>query len=175
MRNIRNGFLVLLILLVLGSGFVYFYLSIRPPKEAKLIANFRAHQAAYQRLRDMLHQDKQIIRLANWGVETMTSSPLSPKPPKGDFPLSRYNEYLSLLKQVGGLWASRGDEDGVETDSILVWATGWAGDTRHIYICWQEQQPSPLVSSLDQYYQTPKPRRPVFRRIEGNWFLWADW
>jgi hypothetical protein len=25
------------------------------------------------------------------------------------------------------------------------------------------------------FYRTPKPRRPVFRHIDGNWYAWADW
>jgi hypothetical protein len=29
--------------------------------------------------------------------------------------------------------------------------------------------------SLDDFYKTPKPRKPVFRRVDGNWYLWADW
>jgi hypothetical protein len=154
---------------------VYFYWNGQPPKEAKLIADFQAHRAAYERLHQMLHVDKQIMRLANWGVETSASSPLTHKPPQGDFPLERYNQYLSLLKEVGGLWVSRGDQDSVETDCVLVWASGWAGDTRHVDICWREREPSSLVSSLDQYYHSPKPRQPVYRRIDGKWYLWADW
>lgn len=167
---------VILSLLVVGLGcaFAYFYFAGRPPKEAKLIPDFQAHRPAYEKLREMLHTDKQLRRLADWGVET-TTSPVPQKPPEGDFPLARYNEYLSLLKAVGGLWASRGEEYGVETDCVLVWASGWAGNTRHVDICWQEKQPSPLISSLDQYYQTPMPRHPAFRHIDGNWYLWADW
>lgn len=120
----------------------------------------------------MLLADDGLERVASWGVET-TSSGIT-KPPAGNFPASRYNEYLSLLKDIDGKGAFR--ERGHNPDvGILVWASGWAGDTRHVAIYWLNHKPSNEVASLDDFYRTPKPRRPVFRRIDGNWYLWADW
>jgi hypothetical protein len=120
----------------------------------------------------MLLADDGLERVASWGVET-TNSAIT-KPPAGNFPVSRYNEYVSLLKDIDGEGAFR--DRGQNPDvGISVWASGWAGDTRHIAIYWLSHKPSNEVASLDDFYRTPKPRRPVFRHLDGNWYLWADW
>jgi hypothetical protein len=156
---------VALLLFVLG-------LLNKPPSERKLVQNFQNHRASYERLRDMLLTDDGLERVASWGVET-TNSGIT-KPPAGNFPASRYNEYVSLIKDIDGEGAFR--DQGLNPDvGISVWASGWAGDTRHIAIYWLNHKPSSEVASLDDFYRTPKPRRPVFRHLDGNWYLWADW
>jgi hypothetical protein len=158
---------------VLGVLFLYIRHSNRPPKEIKLIDNFSTHRATFERLRDMLLEDKHVLAVARWGVETTSSGPHHVQP-GGDFPIDRYNEYLALLAQSGGkrVFRIRGK---AELIGITVWATGWGGDTRHIDIYWTEQNPPNQVDSLEHYYQTPKPRSPIFRRIDEDWYLWADW
>jgi hypothetical protein len=144
----------------------------KPPREKELIQNFYDHRAAYEHLRDMLLQDKEVLRVASWGVETTKS--IASKPQQGDFPIGRYNKYLALLKETGGVGAFRGRGEHPESVGIGVFASGWAGDTRHVEICWVEREPANQVSNLDDFYLTPKPRTPVYRHIEGNWYLWAD-
>jgi len=179
MTQLRNlgrmllGAIALSFVALLGGAFIYVWSSSRPPRESKLIENFRAHRAAYERLRDMLEADQQLLRVASWGVET-TKSGIN-RPPEGDFPIGRYNEYLALLRETGAIGTDRGRGAHPESVSILVWALGWAGDTRHVEICWVEHPPANEVSNLDDYYRTPKPRSPVFRHVDGNWYLWADW
>jgi|SRR5271156_1855379 len=154
--------------------FLIVFPSSSPPKEKKVIQNFYAHRAAYEHLRDMLLEDKQLVRVAAWGVQTTKPIPAS-KPPAGDFPLDRYNEYLSLLKEAGAIGAHRDSADPPADVCIWIYASGWAGDTRHLDVCWETQQPAPQIASLDEFYKTPKPRKPVFRPIDSNWYLWADW
>jgi hypothetical protein len=149
------------------------FLPSNPPKESKVIESFHTHRAAFERLRDMLVSEKQRIAVARWGVET-ANAPVPHVPPDGGFPVARYQEYLALLKEVGGTGAFRGDGEYPENISIGVWAHGWAGDTRHVEISWQEHEPPNQVPSIEDFYQTPKPRKPVFRHIEGNWYVWAD-
>jgi hypothetical protein len=145
-----------------------------PPKEKQVIQDFYAHRAAYERLRNMLLEDKGLVQVGSWGVETTSPIGMS-KPPPGNFPLDRYNAYLALLNETGAAGAFRGREDPPEFVGVLVYASGWAGDTRHVEICWLDREPPNLVVSLDDFYKTPKPRKPVFRRVDGNWYLWADW
>ena len=167
----RFVLLLLSALAVIALLLTVFELSNRKPSERKLIQNFNNHRQTYERLRDMLLADDGLERVAGWGVET--SSGFS-KPPEGKFPSSRYNEYLALLKEIDarGAFRARGQNPDV---GVLVWASGFAGDTRHIAIYWLMHKPKNEVASLDDFYRTPKPRCPVFRHIDGNWYLWADW
>jgi hypothetical protein len=146
----------------------------KPPEERKLIGNFYAHRGAFERLRDMLMEDQQVRVVASFGVETANSGPHRVEA-GGDFQVNRYNEYLSLLRQIGGTRAFRIRKNDSELIGISVWATGWGGDTRHIDVYWTGQPPPDQVASLDEYYRTSKPHRPVFRHIDGDWYLWADW
>ena len=168
------GIVFLVFIGALYGSFTFVFPSSKPPKERKLIENFYTHRTAYERLRDMLLEDKQLLRVANWGVET-TKSGARRVTPGGTFPVNRYNEYLTLLSQIGAKGASRARGEPPEFVGVLVWATGWGGDTRHIQICWIDHQPSNQVASLDDYYQTPRPRPSVVKRIDGNWYLAADW
>ena len=145
----------------------------RPPTEAGLIRNFYEHRSDYERLRDMLVADPEVVRVADWGVETVHSGIVHP--PQGGFPSDRYREYLARLQEMGAKWAFR--DRGASPDEVGVgmWASGFAGDTRHIEICWLKQEPTNQVSSLDAFYKMPKPRKPVFRHIDSDWYLWADW
>lgn len=149
-------------------------ISPKPPKESELIKNFYANRVAYERLRDMLQADKQVVRLASWGVET-TNSVVTCVPPVANFSVERYNEYMALLKQVGGLAASRHEGENADP-SILVWGRGWAGKTRHIGICWHEQEPTNQVTSLDSYRSRRDggERQVVYRHIDEKWYFWTD-
>ncbi len=160
--------MVTVMTLVLYAG----HFSARPPKESKLVQNFYDHQRAYERLRDMLLADKQLMVVASWGIETPNSGPA--KPPIADFPITRYDEYLSLLKEIDAKGVSRGREQN-PTVCVWVWASGWAADTRHRDVCWLDKEPNNQVASLDEFGRTPKPRKPVYKQISGNWYLWADW
>jgi hypothetical protein len=168
------GVIVLFLVAALWIALVFVFPKSKPPKESNLIENFYAHRAAYERLRDMLLADDQLLRVAGWGVETTKPVGIY-KPPEGGFPVNRYNEYLALLRETAGKVAfrERGEHPGVV--GVDVWVSGWAGDTRHVSICWVDHEPTNQVASLNDFYKTPKPRRPVFKRIDGNWYLWADW
>jgi hypothetical protein len=144
-----------------------------PPKEALVIRNFEAHRASFEQLRDMLIEDKDLLRVADWGVETTKVG--IRKPPEGNFPVDRYQDYLALLKEVGAAGAYRTRGSPPENVGVLVYASGFAGDTRHMNVCWLARQPENQVSSLDDFYKTPTPRNPVYRHIDDQWYLWADW
>jgi hypothetical protein len=164
----------LVAMLLMCALLAYTFLRNDPPPEKSLLSNFYAHRASYERLRDMLREDKKLLRVATWGVETTESVPAS-KPPEGTFPLNRYNEYLVLLGEIGAVGAFRGREGESKEVGVMMYASGFAGDTRHVTICWLEVQPTHQVGSLDEFYRTPKPRTPVYRHIDENWYLWADW
>jgi len=170
----RLAMLFLCVVALLCGLFIYLFLEGHPPKEKALIERFYAHRAAYEALRDMLLADQQVC--AVWvrsGVETRKSgSPCMPS--QRNLPAGRYNEYLVLLEQIGsaGVFRAGGSDSEI---CMTVWAAGFGGDTRQVENCWLDHTPSNQVGSLDDFYKTPKPRRPVFRHIDANWYLWADW
>lgn len=173
-RMIWLGLAVLCLIAAFSVVFLFVRLRNRPPSDKSIVESFYAHRSAYEKLRDMLLADDQLLRVASWGVETTNSVGFSHPPVEG-FSVARYKEYLALLRDVGGLSAFRGKGASPESVSVAIWASGWAGDTRHIQICWVAHEPVNQVADLDDYYRTPKPRHPVFRHIEGNWYIWADW
>lgn len=168
------GISVLILVAVVCGAILYDIPRHKPPREQKLIENFYAHRAAYEHLRNMLIEDKQLLRVASWGVQTKDSL-VSTKPPQGDFPLDRYNEYIALLNETRGTGAYRANGDPPESVGIDVFASGWAGESRHVDICWLGREPINQITSLDDFYKTAKPRHPVYRHIDGNWYLYADW
>jgi len=147
------------------------WLSTRPPKEATLLQNFREHRASFELLREMLQADTNLSRLAAWGIDSEGKG--ISKPPDGNFPLERYNRYLAAMKQIGSRGVSRSDVDAV----VLLWASGFAGDTVHVGISWEAQAPTRQVASLQQYYRdhkAPPGNDWIYQHIEGNWYLCTD-
>jgi hypothetical protein len=164
----------LFLLGMLGAVFLYLWSPNKPPDEGKIIDNFQARRAAYELLRDMLLADKQLKAVyVRQGVETNESG--LPHPPSElNFPVGRFNEYSALLERAHSeeVFRTDGSNPGI---CMSLWAAGFGGDTRHVDACWMEHVPINQVSRLDDFYETPKPRRPVFRHIDSNWYLWADW
>jgi hypothetical protein len=180
--TLKQTAVILLCFLVCVAALMWGFLAIvfpsnKPPREKKLVENFYAHRAAYERLRAMLLEDEELLQVASWGIDTKKERfPHIPR--EGDFPANRYNEYLALFRQTGSKSALR-DEGNHPMVCIGVWAGGWAGDTRHVDLCWLDHKPADQVTSLDDYHTNSRrnghPLLGVFRFIEGNWYLWADW
>jgi hypothetical protein len=153
---------------------VFRYFSMKPPTESKLIQRFQAHRASYERLRQMLLEDKQLNQVyVDEGVGT-ANSPLIKTPSEANFPISRYNEYVNLLRQVGSNAAFKNREDEPELVCVGIWGAGWAGYSRHVWICSTPHVPN-QIASLDAYYHDPNRPHNVFKRIDADWYLRADW
>jgi hypothetical protein len=148
-------------------------ISSRPPKEGKIVSDFRAHRASYERVRAMLSEDKGVTGVAPWGVERENSL-VWKIPPDGGMPVKRYQEYLALLKEIGASRVGQGGGDPLEV-SFGTWGSGFGGDTRHVEVSWLEREPPNTVISLEAFYRTDKPRSPSYVHIDGNWYIWADW
>jgi hypothetical protein len=163
-----------LLLGLFRAGFAYLRSCNKPPDERSLIRSFYSRRATYERLRDMLLADEQVRAIyIRHGVETRESG-LPHAPIEVNFPVSRFDEYRALLEQAHSeeVFRVEGSNRGV---CITIWATGFGGDTRHVNTCWMQQIPVNQVARLDDFYKTQKPRHPVFRHIDSNWYLWADW
>lgn len=148
-----------LFVVVMFGGCVYFSAP-RPPTEAKLIQNFNEHRIAFEQLRDMLQADTNLSRVASWGVETRKPFFLG-YPSENNFPMKRFNQYLALLKQANGYVGVRYEENHTDV-GIIVWGSGFAGDTRHIWISWMNEAPTNQAGV-------------AFKQIDQNWYLERDW
>ncbi len=152
----------------------YLFPSQKPPEEESLLKAFYSNRTAYEHLRDMLLADEQVNEVyTRLGVET-TSSGLPHPPTEVNFPPSRYNEYRILLEQVHSEQVFRRGDKNPEI-CISLWGAGFGGDTRHVDLCWLDHAPTNQTARLDDFYKTQKPRHPIFRHIDENWYLWADW
>lgn len=169
MKKIIKRLAIAFLFLVVVMGGCVFCFTPRPPKEAKLIQNFNEHRAAFEKLRDMLQADEQVTRVGSWGVAT-TKSAVPRIPPEGDLSVDRYNEYMALLKQVGGISAWR-DKGKYANPEIVVWSWGWAGRGHCVAVFWLDQEPTNLVTNLDDYFRKRMYGRPGYRHIDENWYL----
>jgi hypothetical protein len=170
----KTAIILLICAVCLGSPLFYLCFTRIPPKEAKLVQHFQTHRAAFERLRDMLQADGQVVSLTGSGVPT-TNSLFLRVPPEGNLTLERYNVYMALLKQVSGSSAYR--RQGQHPDSgIVVWNWGWAGNSLWIGICWMDQAPTNLIATLDGYSGQDRfgQRHVAYRHIEANWYLCTD-
>jgi len=152
-----------------------------PPKDAKLIASFHAHQAAYERLREMLQADDQLRSvgrsgvIGTWGITT-TNAWDAVSAREANFPVERYHEYVGLLKEVGGRFVVRRQGDHADPE-IRLWSWGIGSTGGNIGICWEHQAPTNQVPSLAPRYagRTADRRHKIaYRHIEANWYLWTD-
>ncbi len=178
MRTVRVRKWVFVLLISFGVLFcgllVFHFISMKPPTENELIRRFQMHRASYERLRQMLIEDKEINSVYVDDGVGMADSPLIKKPSEANFSVGRYNEYVNLLRQVGGSAEFKNREGEPGLICVSVWGAGWAGHTRHIWTCWTHN-PVNQVANLDAYYHNPNRPRNVFRRIDGDWYLRADW
>ena len=165
-------FLGLAVFVCAVEAFIFF--SMRPPRENGIIADFQLHSSAYERLKSMLLEDDQVSEISTAGIET-PSSLLKRSPSEVHFPISRYNEYVTLLNKIGRGSVFRMKEKESNLVCVVAWGAGWAGDTRHMWVCWADRPPSNEVGSLDSYYRNPRRQHNAFRRIDGHWYLRADW
>jgi hypothetical protein len=173
---LKAGSIVLAVFaIVLGAFGAFVSFSMKPPKETKVIEDFQVHRATYERLRDMLIADRQLRAVRpGYGVETSDSA-LVRKPAEVNFSVSRYDEYVALLKEIDRSGVFKIEDKQSNLVCVNSWGAGWAGDTRHLWLCWADREPANQVASLDAYYRGTKRSRNVFRRIHGNWYLGADW
>lgn len=156
--------------LVLGVSYVG-----GPPKEGKLLQSFYSNRASFEQIRDMLQADENVLSVGERGVNTRDGTF---KPPSGNLSVERYGRYLALLKDAHAIEASRWGRDSSHLRlAIVVWASGFAGDTVHTGVCWTEEQPQRQVSDLDAFSRDPTSSGGegwVFRHIDSNWYLWTD-
>lgn len=89
----------------------------------------------------------------------------------GIFGLAAFAVVLCALGAF--IFFSKGEQS--EIVWVGAWGAGWGGDTRHMWIYATDRAPTNQVASLDDYYRNPTRPHNVFRHIDGDWYLRADW
>ena len=167
---------------VVGSALVLILLVVlqRPPllewllslyesphlSDAKLIDNFYRHRAEFERLHDMIIQDKGLFRVDNSRTlpEDLQSIHVS---------LTRIREYRDLLGRLciqGGINASE-DRRYIE---FIASFRGWATHNSEKGYAYTEEpvKAQDVVSNLDHFKEHEVGSG--MRRIEGNWYLFYE-
>jgi hypothetical protein len=131
--------------------------------DAQLIANFQAHKEGFERLRQMIIEDKGLTRVDdNW------TAPGDPKA-IGVSP-ERIAEYRKLFSQLG---IPRGFSATSERDRIefLASSQGWVAHGSHKCYLYASNPPKDLIGSLDHISSKNRSVGEGTRQIEGNWYL----
>lgn len=172
-KRVTVVFVLLPLLLFFGGTCVFIWnvTKLDPPKEAMVIRNFNEHRAAFEKLRDMLLPDTNLSRVAVWGIDRNKPFFLG-YPTEQDFPLDRFHKYLVLIKEAGGGVAVRGEGPHAYA-GIIVWGWGFAGNTHHIGVCWLDETPTNLISTMDGY-RSHSEDSVAYRHIESNWYISTD-
>jgi hypothetical protein len=170
----RSVILLSFVALLFAFGLTLYYVG-RPPSENKLLKGFYHSRASFEQIRDMLQTDNRVLSVSERGITTRDGTS---KPPFGAVSTERYSKYLELLRDVGAIEAARWGTDLSELRlAIVMWASGFAGSTVHIGVCWTDHPPARQVSSLDAFFQNPTMTVGhgwVYRHIDSNWYLWTD-
>jgi hypothetical protein len=130
----------------------------------QLIANFREHTADFERLREMVLDDKRLTRVdEDWTAPT--------DPTTIGVTAERIAEYRALFKKLG---LARGFSAGLDRREIELWASaqGWVAHGSHKGYVYTASVPENLDTGLDQYSSRERPLESGYRRIEGNWYLY---
>ena len=114
----------------------------------------------------MLFEDSDIVRFNNEHVISSDGSNRS-------IPNERLAEYRRLFKELG-LEAGM-HRDGVNAVRLIASSKGlFIPNSEKSYV-YSKVEPSPLVESLDNVMaQNREDQAPVYRRLEGNWYLYYE-
>jgi hypothetical protein len=140
--------------------------------DAQMIANFQKHQNDFERLRQMVLEDKGLIRVDDDWTEPHDPQTIGIKP-------ERIAQYRSLFKQVGiprgfSSAADRKDIEFIDTTKGMLDHGSFKG---YVYL---KSRPKKLLDNLDTLESQKMPdgvgKKWIqgYRLIEGNWFLYYD-
>jgi len=132
--------------------------------DAQLIANFQAHKVEFERLRQMVIEDKELTM-----VNYHWPDPDDPKP--SECSQERAAEYRKLFSQLNLPWGISAPSD---RDWIKFGASAQGGRSAHAstkgYL-YTSKRPENLVDSLDNISLQEVPIGVWNRHIEGNWYI----
>jgi hypothetical protein len=170
LKLVGIAFAFLIVALFLVDHFSPFSFLARP-KDAALVAQFTAHKAAFEELRQMLAKDANLKSVQDWGVSSTSRGFGSSSLTEAGISKDRYDSYMQKLERCRVSSVIR-DNDGCR---FLVAASGFASKGYRICIAYRESKPETMLASLDDFKKTTHDWQEAYRQIEGNWYLWIIW
>jgi hypothetical protein len=164
------GLAALIVFIPIG-GCIYFTLSFpdfntgQPHQsDAQMIANFQKYKSDFERLRQMILEDKGLTRVDdNW---TEPRDPLTI-----GIKSERIAQYRRMFQQLG---IPRGFSATAERDRIefIASAQGWVASGSSKCYVYLKTRPDELLDDLDKLSLQEKPFGTGYRHIEGDWYLY---
>ena len=152
--GLGSALLVVVVMYVVLSGFRF---ESRAPTDQSLEANFRAHKQKLDSLVEMSRVDG-IIRTTN---------------PQPLFSKEQNRQFRDLLRETG----VRGDirhETGpgsTTTTYLICWTRDLITNGTLKGYAYSETELTPVMPSLDDVNSWPKGSKVIFKKLEGNWYL----
>ena len=161
--------LVILVVFVFQSSFSPSFQS-QAPADETLDTNFRARRQTFESLLEMSRTDRSVIRIASdftW-LDTDSSWPRAPE--KLGFSKERWDQYRGLFREAGVPEGILQDTEGGIT-YFICWTQGLMTNGSLKGYAYSENKLTPVVTSLDNSASWPKGKRVIFKKLDGNWYL----
>ena len=131
--------------------------------DEELISNFQSHRGEFNQLLQMVMSDKGLYRVDNdW------SNPNDPQTIGID--QGRIDEYRRWFRRLGIPRGFSANQD-LGTVEFISSSQGLAVSGSSKSYVYTKQPPPNLVDSIDKYVLERKGGYPVYRHIEGDWYL----
>jgi hypothetical protein len=129
--------------------------------DEELIANFKTHEAEFDQLLQMVVADKGLLR-----VDDDWTNPTDPKTiGVSDERIATYRNIFRKLDIPRGFSSYQGGVEFISSSQGLA-----VGGSSKCYT-WLEKPPPKLVDNIETYRSKPGASYPVFRHVQGNWYL----
>jgi hypothetical protein len=126
-----------------------------------LIANFKAHEAQFNQLLEMVLADK--------GLRRIDDDWTDPKDPQT---IGVSSERIAVYRKIfRTLDIPRGFSSYQGIVEFISSSQGLAVSGSSKCYTWLEKPPSNLVDNIETYRAKPGASYPVFRHVQGNWYL----
>jgi hypothetical protein len=136
------------------------------PSDREMEQRLIAHEAEFNRLIDMLFEDKEIAIIDYDYVFPEQGSSIT-------ISNERLREYRSLFRKIGlDVGAAR---DNPNTIRLVASRKGLFLPRSEKSYVYSKIEPTPLVDSLDEIAKENSGKHsPVYRRLKGNWYLYYE-
>lgn len=165
-----TGFVLLVVIVVACSFLISSYY---PKQDETLIAEFLTNREAYQRSVSMLNEDA-LVEVSDQGIVRLDNGRTGKGTELG-ITQERLNEYIAVLKRLNIRYVFKNGT--VITFASLSVKVSDTNDPYERFVDSKgivySENPLPVVDSLNSLGQNAN--SPIYRRIEGNWYLYRRW